>query len=252
MKIGFFVPCYINELYPGVAKASLEILERQGLDVEYPLEQTCCGQPMANSGCTKDLKDLAVRFLDIFKQYDYIVGPSGSCVSMVRNHYAQFLEGMPGFDHLRERTYELCEFLHDVLDVKSFEHLSFPYKVGLHNSCHGHRGLKLGSASELNISSFNKLETLLGSIPDITLVELKRKDECCGFGGTFAVGEKDVSAFMGNDRIDDHLTAGAEIMTGADISCLMHMDGLIQRQGKPLRVMHIAEILNGEAPYGSR
>lgn len=250
MRIGLFIPCFMNELYPGASMATLEILERLGLDVEYPMAQTCCGQPMANTGCTQDLKELSQRFLNNFRDYDYVVGPSGSCVSMVRNHYGQFLEGVDGFDHLKTHTYEFCEFLHDIVKVKDFK-ISFPYKVGLHNSCHGHRGLGLGTPSELNIPPFNKLENLLAKVDDIELVTLSRPDECCGFGGTFAITESAVSVFMGNDRIADHLQAGAEVMTGADISCLMHMDGLIRRQGKPLRVMHIAEILNGEAPHGT-
>lgn len=250
MRIGLFIPCYMNELYPGASMATLEVLERQGLEVDYPLEQTCCGQPMANSGCTKNLKELAQRFLRIFKDYDYIVGPSGSCVAMVRTHYAQFLDGEPGFDRLQERTFELCEFLHDVIQVETFD-ISFPHKVGLHNSCHGHRDLGLGTPSELHVPCTNKLENLLLKIDGLELVTVKRPDECCGFGGTFAVAEKEVSVVMGNDRIEDHLNAGAEVMTGADISCLMHIDGLVRRQGKPLKVMHMAQILNGEVPHGT-
>jgi len=250
MRIGLFIPCYMNDFYPDISMSTLEILERLGLEVDYPLEQTCCGQPMANSGCTKDLKELALRFLRIFKKYDYVVGPSGSCVAMVRVHYAQFIEGEPGFDRLKERTFELCEFLHDVIQVEKFD-VSFPYKVGLHNSCHGHRDLRLASPSELHIPCYNKLENLLRKVDGLELVSPQRPDECCGFGGTFAVSEKDVSVVMGNDRIADHLNAGAEVMTGADVSCLMHMDGLIRRQGKPLRVMHMARILNGEAPNGT-
>lgn len=250
MRIGLFIPCYMNDFYPDISMSTLEILERLGLEVDYPLEQTCCGQPMANSGCTRDLKELALRFLRIFKDYDYIVGPSGSCVAMVRVHYDQFIAGEPGFDRLKERTFELCEFLHDVIKVEKFD-VSFPYKVGLHNSCHGHRDLRLGNPSELHIPCYSKLENLLRKVDGLELVSPQRPDECCGFGGTFAVSEKDVSVVMGNDRIADHLNAGAEVMTGADVSCLMHMDGLVRRQGKPLRVMHMARILNGEAPNGT-
>jgi L-lactate dehydrogenase complex protein LldE len=250
MKIGLFIPCYMNELYPGASMATLELLEKQGLDVEYPQEQTCCGQPMANTGCTKDMKELALHFVELFKDYEYIVGPSGSCVSMVRNGYAQFLEGNPDFESLKNKTFEVCEFLHDIIKPQSFN-VSFPYKVGLHNSCHSHREIGLGSPSERNIPYFNKLEALLSKVDGIELVKLSRPDECCGFGGTFAVTESAISAFMGKDRIADHLNAGAEVITGADMSCLMHMDGLIRREGKPLRVMHIVQILNGEDPHGT-
>lgn len=250
MKIGLFIPCFMNELYPEASMATLELLERQGLEVDYPMSQTCCGQPMANTGCIRDLKELSMRFLDLFRGYDYIVGPTGSCVAMVRNHYAQFLEGVDGFEHLKTHTYELCEFLHDVIKVEEFN-VSFPYKVGLHNSCHGHRELGLASPSERNIPPYNKLEALLKKVDGLELVNVRRPDECCGFGGTFAITENAISAFMGKDRIADHLDAGAEIMTGADLSCLMHMDGLIRREGKPLRIMHIAQILNGETPHGT-
>ncbi|MBE0495684.1 MAG: (Fe-S)-binding protein [Campylobacterales bacterium] len=250
MKIGLFIPCYMNELYPGASMATLELLEKQGLDVEYPLEQTCCGQPMANTGCIKDMETLARRFVKLFKDYDYVVGPSGSCVSMVRNNYAQFLAGDPDFERIKTRTFEVCEFLHDVIKPQTFN-VSFPYKVGLHNSCHSHRDAGLGAPSERNIPYFNKLEALLAKVDDIELVKLERVDECCGFGGTFAITESAISAFMGTDRIDDHLRAGAEIITGADLSCLMHMDGLIRRQGKPLRIIHIVQILNGGDPHGT-
>jgi len=250
MKIGLFIPCYMNELYPGASMATLELLEKQGLEVEYPLEQTCCGQPMANTGCTKDMETLARRFVDLFKKYDYVVGPSGSCVSMVRNNYNQFLAGDPDFERLKTRTFEICEFLHDIIKPETFN-VSFPYKVGLHNSCHSHRDAGLGAPSERNIPYFNKLEALLAKVNDIELVKLGRVDECCGCGGTFAITESAISAFMGTDRIDDHLKAGAEIITGADLSCLMHMDGLIRRQGKPLRIIHIVQILNGGDPHGT-
>jgi L-lactate dehydrogenase complex protein LldE len=239
----------MNELYPGASMATLELLEKQGLEVEYPLEQTCCGQAQANTGCTKDMEALARQFVALFKQYDYVVGPSGSCVSMVRNHYNQFLAGDPDFEKLKTRTFEVCEFLHDIIKPEHFN-VSFPYKVGLHNSCHSHREAGLGAPSERNIPYFNKLEALLAKVNDIELVTLERVDECCGFGGTFAMTESAISAFMGNDRIADHLKAGAEVITGADLSCLMHMDGLIRRQGKPLRMMHIVQILNGEDPHG--
>jgi L-lactate dehydrogenase complex protein LldE len=128
----------------------------------------------------------------------------------------------------------------DKLDV------SFPYRVGLHNSCHGHRALGLGSPSELNIQSNNKLKNLLNLVQDIDVVELSRDDECCGFGGTFCVTEEDISVAMGKDRVDDHINAKAEVITGADMSCLMHMQGIIKRDKKALKVMHITEILAGE------
>jgi L-lactate dehydrogenase complex protein LldE len=245
--VGLFIPCYIDQFYPQVGMATLQILERRGMRVEYPDAQTCCGQPMANSGCTDDARPLARRFLRLFGGYDHVVAPSGSCVSMVRNHYGELVGDEPGFDRLRRNTYELCEYLVDVLEVKRVEG-RFAHKVGLHESCHGLRELRLGSGSERRVPAFNKVRGLLEQLAGIELVDLARPDECCGFGGTFAVSEEAVSCMMGADRVADHERGGAEIITGTDMSCLMHLDGLIRRARKPMRIMHVAEVLaEGEA-----
>ncbi len=243
-KVALFVPCYVDQLYPQVGLATLRLLRRLGLDVEFPQEQTCCGQPMANSGCAEEARPLAERFLRVFGGYDHVVAPSGSCVSMVRNHYGQWLDGRPGFDHLRTSTFELCEYLVDVARVAKVDG-DFPRKVGLHLSCHGLRELQLGRSSERMVAPFNKVRMLLGQLRGIELVELARPDECCGFGGTFAVAEEAVSCLMGKDRIADHEKAGAEVIAGFDVSCLMHLEGLLRREKKQLRVMHVAEILEG-------
>ena len=249
MKIGLFIPCFMNELYPDVCKATYKLLKNQGLQIEYPLSQTCCGQPMANSGCSKDIKTLAINFVNTFKDYDYVVAPSGSCVSMVKEHYAPFFDNDNDYNKIKASIYEVCEFLHDIIKIENINFdFSFPHNVGVHNSCHGHRVLKLASASELNIPYESKLKNLLNKIPEINLVNLKREDECCGFGGTFCVQEEAISVAMGKDRIDDHLESNAQIMTGADMSCLMHMDGIIKRDGNPIKVMHIVEILAGVRP----
>ncbi len=242
LTVGLFIPCYVEQLYPEVGLATVRLLERHGVRVEYPEDQTCCGQPMTNSGCTAEAKPLAEKFLRLFAGYEYVVAPSGSCVSMVRNHYHQFLDGRPGFDHLRGSTYELCEFLVDVLKLPRIDG-AFPRKVGLHQSCHALRELRLGSGSERRVAPFNKVELLLSELRGIQLVELARPDECCGFGGTFAVNEEAVSCMMGKDRLADHERAGAEVVTGVDMSCLMHLDGLVRREQRPLRIMHVAEVL---------
>ncbi|HEX8908502.1 MAG TPA: (Fe-S)-binding protein [Anaeromyxobacteraceae bacterium] len=243
LTVGLFIPCYIEQLYPEVGLATLRLLERHGVRVEYPEDQTCCGQPMANSGCTAEAKPLAERFLRLFRGYEYVVAPSGSCVSQVRNHYDVFLKGQPGFDHLKRSTYELCEFLVDVLKLPRIEG-AFPHRVGLHQSCHGLRELRLAAGTERRVPPFDKVRLLLSELKGIQLVELARPDECCGFGGTFAVNEEAVSCMMGRDRVADHERAGAEIVTSVDMSCLMHLDGLIRRERRPLRVMHVAELLD--------
>ena len=249
MKIGLFIPCFMNELYPNICKATYKLLKDQGLQIEYPLSQTCCGQPMANSGCAKDVKKLAIDFVNRFKDFDYIVAPSGSCVSMVKEHYAEFFDNDKDYNKVKASIYEVCEFLHDIIKIENINfNVSFPFKVGVHNSCHGHRVLKLATASELNIPYDSKLKNLLNKISDIEMVILKREDECCGFGGTFSVQEEAISVAMGKDRIKDHINSSAQIITGADMSCLMHMDGIINRDKNPIKVMHIVEILAGVKP----
>ncbi|WP_331775841.1 (Fe-S)-binding protein [Sulfurospirillum sp. 1612] len=242
MKIGLFIPCFMNELYPEASMDTLKILESFGLDVDYPLEQTCCGQPMANTGCAHESAQLAKRFVEIFKHYDYIVAPSGSCVSMVRHHYAQFVSEMEGFEHVQKNTYELIEFIHDIIKPDHLN-VSFPYKVGIHNSCHGHRELGLASMSECHAPAFSKIKDILDLVSDISFSTLERNDECCGFGGTFAVSEEAMSVAMGRARLEDHIKAGSEYITGVDMSCLMHMQGLIDRDKLPIKTIYIAQIL---------
>ncbi|QDU26372.1 Lactate utilization protein A [Anatilimnocola aggregata] len=244
--IGLFIPCYVDQLFPKVGLATLDLLESLGQTVEFPAAQTCCGQPMANTGCVNDARPLARRFLEIFQPYDYVVAPSGSCVAMVRHHYEELLHGEPGFEELKAKTFELCEFLTDVLKIEKLPG-RFPHRVGLHQSCHGLRELRLGSCSEVMGPQFSKVKQVLQMIEGIEFVPLTRPDECCGFGGTFAVSEEAVSCLMGEDRVADHEQAGAEVLTANDMSCLMHLDGIIRRQKKPIRVLHVAEILSGSA-----
>jgi L-lactate dehydrogenase complex protein LldE len=244
--VGLFIPCYIDQFYPQVGLATVELLGRLGVEVDYPREQTCCGQPMANTGCTADAAPLAHRFVEIFRRYEHVVAPSGSCVAMVRHHYEEYFPNghtlSADYNRVRVATFELTEYLVDVMGIARLEG-RFPHRVGLHQSCHGLRELRLGSSSELVGQQFNKARSLLEGFAGISFAELTRPDECCGFGGTFAVAEEAVSSMMGRDRIHDHEQAGTEILTAGDMSCLMHLEGLLQRQKNPMRVMHIAEIL---------
>lgn len=246
MKVGLFIPCFIDQFYPHVGVATLEVLEKFGIQVEYPMKQTCCGQPTGNSGYMDDTKQAAKNFVNNFKDFEYIVSPSGSCTSFVKNHYTM-LDQTPEVTRVRSNVWELTEFIHDIIKPESLD-ITFNHKVGIHNSCHGHRGLRLGNASETMNQTEPKIKNVLSLVKGIEFVELEKDDECCGFGGTFSVVEEAVSCKMGRDRVQDHLTSGAEIMTGADMSCLMHMEGLIKRDGTQLKVMHIAEILAGRTP----
>ena len=246
-RVGLFIPCYIDQAYPQVGLATVRVLDRLGVDFEYPKDQTCCGQPMFNSGCFRDAGKLARKVLKTFREFDHVVCPSGSCTGMIREYYDLLLpeeQDDPGFRRLATQTYELCEFIIDVLGIESWEG-RFAHKVGLHQSCHGLRGLGLGAPSELATAGrTGKVMTLLRSLEGLDLVTLSRSDECCGFGGTFSVFEPAVSSAMGRDRLLDHERAGAEIVASYDVSCLMHLEGLIRREKRPLRVMHLAEILD--------
>ena len=232
MKVALFIPCYIDQFYPKVGIATLQLLEKLGCEVEFPPNQTCCGQPMANSGYEHITGDCTKLFQDNFNKYDYVVSPSGSCTLHVKEHIP-----------LKGKIYELIEFITDILKIESLDG-EFKHKVGLHQSCHGQRGLHLSQMSELNAPFFSKPEQLLKNLKGLELTTLYRKDECCGFGGTFCVAEEAVSVRMGQDRLADHLKNGTEVLTGGDTSCLMHMEGIIRREKHPLKVMHIAEILN--------
>ncbi len=242
MHVGLFVPCYIDQFYPQVAVATMQLLEKHGCEVGFPTNQTCCGQPMANSGCEKESIDTAKLFIENFKEYDYIVGPAASCVYYVKKHY-NILEQTNEVAAVRNHIYDLSEFLIDVLKIDKVD-AKFPYKVGLHTSCHGQRGLRMSQSSEINAPDFSKQRELLQMVEGLELIDLDRKDECCGFGGTFCVSEEAVSSKMGKDRVADHERHGAEVLTGGDVSCLMHMEGIIRRENKNIKVMHLAEILN--------
>ncbi|PQA58722.1 (Fe-S)-binding protein [Siphonobacter curvatus] len=244
MKVALFVPCYVDQFYPKVAVATLELLEKFGCEVDFPRNQTCCGQPMANSGFAHLNGGCDANFVRNFTGYDYIVAPSGSCVLHVKEHL-HYPENQSLADTIRHRVYELTEFLTDILKVEKLE-ARFPHKVGVHQSCHGQRGLKTSQMSELNCPAFSKPGKLLGMVKDLQLVELDRKDECCGFGGTFAVSEESISSKMGKDRVADHQRHGAEYITAGDMSCLMHLEGILKRQKSPVRIVHIAEILNAQ------
>jgi L-lactate dehydrogenase complex protein LldE len=244
MRVGLFIPCYVDQFYPNAAIATLQLLEKLGIDVAYPKNQTCCGQPMANSGFAHLTAGCDRLFIEHFHGFDYIVAPSGSCILHIKEHLHSD-EHSTEAASIREKVYELSEFLTDILKVESLP-AKFPFKVGVHQSCHGQRGLHLSQMTELVAPGFSKPGQLLNMVEGIDIVPLDREDECCGFGGTFCVAEEAVSVKMGKDRVEDHLAHGAEYITGVDMSCLMHMEGLLKRQGSKVKVIHLAEILNSD------
>lgn len=242
MKVALFIPCYIDQFYPQVGIATLQLLQKLGCDVSFPLEQTCCGQPMANSGFAILSKGCDANFVKNFADFDYIVAPSGSCVLHVKEHLHDDSHPEKAAQ-IRKNVYELTEFLLDILKVENLQS-HFPFKVGFHNSCHGQRGLHLSSMSETMMPTFSKSERLLNMVEGIQLFRPKRNDECCGFGGTFCVFEESVSVKMGQDRVAEHQNNEVDYITGGDTSCLMHLEGILKRQDSKVKTIHIAEILN--------
>lgn len=242
MKVGLFIPCYVNAIYPNVGIATYKLLTSLGLDVVYPLNQTCCGQPMANAGYQHQAKNLALRFEELFKEFDVIVGPSASCVAFVKENYPNILKEEKHLCQTPGVIRDVIEFLHDDLKISSLPS-RFPHKVSIHNSCHGVRELHLSTPSERNLPYQNKIRNLLELVEGIEVVEPERVDECCGFGGMYSIEEPEVSACMGRDKVLDHMKTGAEYITGSDSSCLMHMQGVIERQKYDIKTIHAVEIL---------
>ncbi|RSS40492.1 (Fe-S)-binding protein [Streptomyces sp. WAC08241] len=232
MRVALFVTCVNDAVFPSTGVATVRLLERLGVEVDFPAAQTCCGQPQFNTGYREETVPLVRRTVRAFEAYDHVVVPSGSCAAMVRQHYGPFEARVPGAADLAPRVHELTEFLVDVLGVTDVG-AHFPHRVTYHPSCHGLRLLGLGE----------RPRRLLEAVKGLDLVELPGAEECCGFGGTFAVKNPDVSAAMGADKIGNALSTGAGVLCGADNSCLLHLGGMLSRRGAPLRALHLAEIL---------
>jgi L-lactate dehydrogenase complex protein LldE len=238
MRAALFITCFNDTLFPETGKATTSLLERLGVQVTFPLEQTCCGQMHYNTGYQREALPLMRHFVEVFEDAEVIVSPSASCVGMVREQYPRAAAQMgdaalaAAVDRLVPRVYELSEFLVkklEVTDVGAY----FPHRVTYHPTCHSLRGLHVG---EMPLK-------LLQAVRGIDLVELPDAAECCGFGGTFAVKNADTSAAMLGDKLRAVLTTKAEICCAADMSCLMHIGGALNRQRAGVRVLHLAEIL---------
>jgi L-lactate dehydrogenase complex protein LldE len=225
MRIALFITCFNDALYPGTGRSVVTLLRRLGCEVEFPEAQTCCGQMHFNTGYRPEASKLARSFVETFAGFDAVVSPSPSCVGMVRDHYATL-----GVKTIR--VYELSEFLVDVLGVTDVG-ASFPYRVTYHPTCHSLRGLRVG----------DRPLQLLRAVAGLELVELPAADACCGFGGTFAVKNVDVSEAMLADKMSAADQTGADVLCALDNSCLMHIGGGLSRANSPVRVMHLADIL---------
>jgi L-lactate dehydrogenase complex protein LldE len=245
MRVALMVPCYMDTFYPQAGVATLELLEKLGVEVDYPFDQTCCGQPMANSGAFKQAKATEELFVRNFSGYEHIVSPSGSCVHHLRNKFTAAQDSAER-RHVSAHVWDLPEFLCDVLEVREFPWAEFPHVVALHVSCSAIRGLCEQTMTERpNDPWFSKPRSLLEKVKGVRIVDFDRPDECCGFGGTFAVTEEAVSAAMGNDKLERIAATGARHVVSGDMSCLMHLQGCAHRNRDDLHFLHLAEVLNG-------
>ena len=238
MRASLFITCVNDTLFPDTGRATVTVLERLGVQLDFPLEQTCCGQMHANSGYDPEAIALVRRMVRVFADAEVVVTPSGSCAAMIREGYPR-LAAAAGDDalarevhELGERTVELSELLVGRMGIEDVG-AAFPHRVTLHPTCHSLRLLKVGDAPR----------RLLAAVGGIDLVDLPEAEQCCGFGGTFAMKNADTSTAMLTDKVRRILDTGAEVCTAADNSCLMHIGGALKRQRAGVRAMHLAEIL---------
>jgi L-lactate dehydrogenase complex protein LldE len=238
MRVALFVTCFNDVMYPQTGRAVVSLLDRLGHEVDFPLAQTCCGQMHVNTGYYREAIPLAHRWIEVFSPYEAIVSPSPSCVGTVREQYERIAERAGDGALARSaagilpRVHELSEFLVDVLGVEDVG-AYFPHRVTYHPTCHSLRGLHVG----------DRPYRLLRAVKGLTLVDLPAAEECCGFGGTFALKNAEVSVAIGADKARHVLDTGAQVLTALDNSCLTHIGGMLSRARTGIRVMHLAEIL---------
>jgi L-lactate dehydrogenase complex protein LldE len=229
MRVALFIPCFVDQFFPQVGVAMVQVLRRLKIEPEFPADQTCCGQPAFNTGFWNEARPLARRYCEIFAGYDAIVSPSGSCTAMVRHFYPELLGETPP---AAERTFEFTEFLVKNLGVSDVG-ASFPVKATYHDSCHTLRELGLK----------DEPRQLLRHVRGLELVEMSPPEVCCGFGGTFAVKFPVISTAMGDAKVTSIRATGATHVVSTDSSCLMHLDGYLRRQKIPIKTIHLAEVL---------
>ena len=231
--VALFIPCYIDQFYPEIGKATAELLTRQGIPIAFPEQQTCCGQPAFNSGYWDEARRVVRHFCDAFEQYRWIVTPSGSCAAMCRVFFGH-LDPDERIVGVGRRVFELTEFLVEILGVTDTG-ASFPHKTTMHIGCHTRR--------ELGVSEPPR--KLLESVRDMTYCPLPDAEDCCGFGGTFSVKMPGMSLSMGQTKVDNIVASGADVVVSPDVSCLMHIGGMLRRDAKTkhIEMKHIAQVL---------
>jgi len=236
MKVSLFATCLVDMFQSDVGKATVELLERLGCEIEFPESQVCCGQPAYNSGYVKESKEAMKRMIATFENAEYVVSPSGSCAFMFHEYQHIFADDPvwgPKAKQLAEKTYELTQFIVDVLKIEDVG-ASFEATATYHTSCHMTRLLGVKEAPM----------KLLKNVKGLKFTELPGKEQCCGFGGTFSVKMAQISEQMVDEKVQHVEETEAEYLIGADAGCLMNIGGRIERKGKPIKVVHIAEVLN--------
>ncbi|MBF0355448.1 MAG: (Fe-S)-binding protein [Alphaproteobacteria bacterium] len=237
-RVGLFATCLVDAMRPSVGFATAKLLEDAGCIVEVPVGQTCCGQPAYNNGDRETARAMARKLIDLFKNYDYVVAPSGSCAGMLHAHYPALLADDPNYAalalSLSQRSYELVSFLVRVMKVET-THAALAETVTYHDSCSGLRELAIKDEPRL----------LLQKVEGLDLKELSAAEECCGFGGTFCVKYPEISTKMVDDKLADIESTGAATVLGGDLGCLMNIAGRLKRKGKAVKVRHVAEVLSG-------
>ncbi len=235
MKVSLFIPCLTEHMFPESAISMVKVFEHLDLSVEYVENQTCCGQPAFNSGYHKEALPAAERFIELFRDKEYIVAPSGSCVAMVRVFYKQLKlkqESLPGLQELCGKIYEFSEFLVDVMGITNVGG-SFAHRVTYHDSCHLNR--------ELGVNS--QPRQLISNIKNIDFIEMNQSDACCGFGGTFSCKHSNISVEMVKRKCEHIIESSAEFCIGADSSCLMNIASYLRKQGHEVKTKHIADLI---------
>lgn len=235
MKVQIFIPCFVDQLYPETAFNMVKVLEKACCDVEYNTNQTCCGQPAFNAGFWDEAKKVASKFIADFDTVDYVVAPSASCVGFVRNYYAGLFDNSSQHNQVKNlstRVFEFTEFLTSVLKIENFG-AELNVKATYHDSCAALRECKIKEGPR----------KLLQRVKGLELVEMNETETCCGFGGTFAVKFDTISAAMADQKIKNALATGATHIISTDLSCLMHLQGIITKNEIPLSTMHIADVL---------
>ena len=235
MRVHLFIPCFVDQLYPETAFNMVKVLEKASCEVLYNANQTCCGQPAFNAGFISECKSVANKFINDFKDTDYIVSPSASCTGFVRHYYPTLFNNTSVHNDVKQlvpKSYEFTEFLTDVLKIENFG-AQLTAKATYHDSCAALRECKIKAGPR----------KLLANVKGLDLVEMEHNETCCGFGGTFAVKFDAISTAMADQKLKNALQTGASHIISTDLSCLMQLDGVIKNKELPLRTMHIADVL---------